>query len=226
MRREAMAELEGGGLETLTFIALKHLFRKRADRMAFSSNVWRRKPDAEIDILVRDCSGAEIAWIGCCKRDPAGHAPKADIADLERLLEDGGIGAFGEVRGFKKKRMISVSPSFTEKVKDGLALKVADAMEETDMTVDWYTLDIPDMLAGRGPRPLLLPEPKKDIKKDPVRSDDHPPEPGAKGPEDNLPPETEFKPILKAWNGRSVLPRWKSLKRKMTTERISGCDLF
>jgi len=200
MRREAMEELEGGGLETLAFIALKHLFRKRADRMAFTANVWRRKPvTAEFDILVRDRSGAKIAWIGCCKRNPSGHVPKTDIAGLERLLDDGDIGVFGEVRDFRK-RMVSVSPSFTKKVTEGLATKVADAMAGTDLDVEWYVLDIRDMLEDRRPRPLPLPEPG---------SGNEPPEPEVKdsevddgtdfGMQDRM---SEEKPVKKC-SGRS-----------------------
>jgi len=146
--------------------------------MVFASNVWRLEPVAEIDIMVRDCSGAEIAWIGCCKRSTKRHDPKKDIAGLRTLLEPGDIGPDGEIRGFRK-RIVSVSPSFTEKAIGKLAQVVADAMAETtDMTLEWYVLDIPDMLEGRLPRPLPLPEPE---------SRREPSNPEAKEPDDGLP---------------------------------------
>ncbi len=62
-----------------------------------------------------------------------------------------------------RHRFLFVSPVFDETTKERLARKAADLMadipEEHGIT-DWLTMDIPDMLEGKGPQPLQLPGPK------------------------------------------------------------------
>jgi len=166
IRRERLARTEGYGLETLATAALRYLFP--GDDVDVRQGVWRRTPNAEIDALVVE-TGSRSLWLGSCERDPERQAPEKDWRHFMGLTE--------KVEGLKKdecpsvfldfpdRRFLFVSPVITDEDREELVEKVgkfldSDMGRDMDRPLEWFTLDIADMLDGRGPRPMPMPEPK------------------------------------------------------------------
>jgi len=200
IRSERLSRTEGYGLETLATSALRYLFP--GDEVDVRQGVWRRMPNVEIDVLVEETLSGTL-WLGSCKRDPERQAPGNDwrhflnlTKEVEGLKEDECPSGYKEL---PDRRFLFVSPVITEDARERLAEKAAEFLgsdigRDMDRPLEWFTMDIADMLEGRGPRPLPLLEPGKDMGK-PRRE---PLDSKAKEHDGHHPPETEFEPVSQA----------------------------
>jgi len=183
---ERLSRTEGYGLETLALAALTYLFD--SDDVDIQQGVWRRKPDtAEIDVLAVDEAPPGTLWLGSCKRNPERQDPKKDWKNFMNLTKSvDGLKAEESPSVFldlPDRRFLFISPEFSEDTRVDLADKALEMQSETGETLGWFTMDISDMLEGRGPRPLPLPEPKRDMKRTRRESPDF----EAEEPDDGMP---------------------------------------
>ncbi len=167
--RERMERMEGSGLETLAVSALDHLFTTSGlrDGIALQHGAWRRDPPAEIDFLAEDETVPQTLWVGSCKRMAKGHDPEADWGNLWNYLKPVAEGSregrhLDGIREYQRN-FVFVSPVFDDAAKQRLAARAA-GLNERNASVrhgiaGWFTMDIPDMLEGKGPQPLQLPGP-------------------------------------------------------------------
>ena len=182
LRRERMQRAEGPGLESLAEASVKQLLAFGApgfaepgalDRSDVFPGAWRRAPQAEIDLLaleheeVQDARtvGPGTLWGVFSKRTATEHAPVRDGRHVANWLSRAGNTAVERyLAPFRawERCLVSVAPVWTQAAEAGLVDKVLAARQSDPAAgeVDsWHVMDIPDMLAGRGPRTLQPPPP-------------------------------------------------------------------
>ena len=186
MRRERLRYAEGRGLETLAAAGLEHLLtegfgphgregkaaRRAGEPFAPAGRIhqtdlvhgaWRKHPQAEIDVLVLDRK-ERILWLCSAKRHARKHEPVKDCRNLERYLSpvaesDNGKRRLEGLSDFRRN-LLFTAPEFRGGAVEKLGKTVAKAKEAGAVADGWFIMDIGDMLSGRGPRLLPLPQQK------------------------------------------------------------------
>ncbi len=180
LRRERMADAEGRGLETLVLAGLKHLFAMEyparptdpPERRRFTHGAWRRTPAAETDILLRDDS-ADRLWGVFAKRSADRHRPASDcrhVANWLHPLQGPAMGSPVQRRNdaltrlrTRERCILFVALSFDERSLKALERRISEASaDEPDARAvsGWFVMDVDDILSGRDPRPVRVPQPR------------------------------------------------------------------
>ena len=164
-RRTRMQRAEGGGLETLALAALAPRIAAGSPEESVRHGAWRRKPDAEIDMLA---VAEDALWGIFAKRSPRGHDPVQDSSHVSNWLrpltsprQQDSEKTLARRRAMER-RLLFVSPSFDDDALAALAARI-DETVRTDPGAQavryWYAMDIRDMLDGNAPVPLKTQEP-------------------------------------------------------------------